>query len=248
VVFSYPKTDVKILKGVSFEINEGERAALVGENGAGKSTIVKLLCGLYKPDGGRILINGADILTMDAAALRQVFSVVFQDFCKYAFTLRENVALGDLTKLRDDKALREALKTGLAGGIAELDAPLGKMDDSGSDISGGQWQRVAIARACLPGSAFVILDEPTASLDPVAESDMYNSFAEVLKNRGCIMISHRLASARLADKILVLSDGVITETGRHADLSASGGLYFRMYESQSAWYAAPVSAEGGAVI
>ena len=246
VMFTYPKTDVKILNGVSFEIKEGERVALVGENGAGKSTIIKLLCRLYNPDSGRILINGMEIQTIDATALRRVFSVVFQDFCKYTLTMRENIAFGDLTKLNDDNALYDALKMGLADGIAELDTPLGKLEENGVDISGGQWQRIAVARACLPNSAFVILDEPTASLDPVAESNMYHSFAEVLKNRGCIMISHRLASARMADKIVVLSDGIVTEVGGHEDLMAAGGLYARMYESQSAWYT--TSATGGEAV
>ncbi|MCL2159575.1 MAG: ABC transporter ATP-binding protein/permease, partial [Oscillospiraceae bacterium] len=236
VSFAYPKTDAKILNGVSFEVGAGERVALVGENGAGKSTIIKLLCRLYKPDGGRILINGMDIQTVDAAALRRVFSVVFQDFCKYTLTLRENVAFGDMSKLDDDNALNDALKMGLAEHIAELDTPLGKLEENGVDISGGEWQRIAVARACLPESAFVILDEPTASLDPVAESTMYHSFAQVLKNRGCIMISHRLASAKMADKIVVLSDGIVSETGSHDELMAKGGLYALMYQSQSAWY------------
>jgi ABC-type multidrug transport system fused ATPase/permease subunit len=236
VEFTYPKTDVKILNGVSFEVSRGERVALVGENGAGKSTIIKLLCRLYKPDSGRILLNGTDIQTLDPAALRRVFCVVFQDYCKYTLTLRENVAFGDLSKLHDDDALHEALKMGLADNIAELDVPLGKLEEDGIDLSGGEWQRVAVARACLSGSAFVILDEPTASLDPVAECDMYHSFAEVLKNRGCIMISHRLASARMADKIVVLSGGAVSEVGSHAELTEAGGLYSRMYKSQSAWY------------
>ena len=246
VSFTYPDTDIKILDGVSFEVRQGERVALVGENGAGKSTVIKLLCRLYKPDAGRILINGADIQALDARALRRVFSVVFQDFCRYTLTLRENVAFGDLSRLRDDEALRAALKTGLAEEIAGLDAPLGKLEENGIDISGGQWQRIAIARACLPGSAFVILDEPTASLDPVAESDMYHSFTRVLNERGCIMISHRLASARMADKIVVLSNGAVLETGCHDGLMASGGLYSLMYESQSAWYSASEE-EGEAV-
>jgi len=236
VVFSYPKTAAKVLDGVSFEIGQNERVAIVGENGAGKSTIVKLLCRLYKPDSGRILVNGADIQTVSAAALRGVFSVVFQDFCKYSFTLRENVAFGDLAKIGDEGALKAALAMGQADGIAELDAPLGKLEEGGTDLSGGQWQRIAVARACLPDSAFVILDEPAASLDPVAESNMYGSFAEILKNRGCIMISHRLASARMADKIVVLSGGVAAETGSHGELTRAGRLYARMYESQSTWY------------
>ena len=231
---------------ISLDIRQGEIYALLGENGAGKSTVIKLLCRLYKPDSGRILVNGMDIQTVDAADLRRVFSVVFQDFCKYTLTMRENVAFGDLTKLNDDTALCDALKMGLADGIAELDTPLGKLEENGVDISGGEWQRIAVARACLPDCAFVILDEPTASLDPVAESDMYHSFAEVLKNRGCIMISHRLASARMADKIIVLSNGIVTEVGGHDDLMAMGGLYARMYESQSAWYTA--SAAGGETV
>jgi ABC-type multidrug transport system fused ATPase/permease subunit len=236
VSFTYPKTDVQILRGVSFEVKPGERVALVGENGAGKSTIVKLLCRLYKPDSGHILISGQDIQILDAVALCRVFSVVFQDFCKYTLTLRENIAFGDLTKLHDDNALHESLKMGLAEEIARLDTPLGKLEENGIDISGGQWQRVAIARACLPDSAFVILDEPTASLDPIAESNMYHSFAEVLKKRGCIMISHRLASARMSDKIIVLADGVVSESGSHNELMSANGLYARMYESQSSWY------------
>ena len=184
------------------------------------------------------MIDGVDIQSLDAEALRRTFSVVFQDYCKYTLTLRENVALGDITKLNDDRALESALKMALAEGIADLDAPLGKLEDDGIDLSGGQWQRLAIARACLPDSAFVILDEPTASLDPLAESRMYNSFAEVLRNRGCIMISHRLASARMADKIIVLSGGTVTETGSHDQLMQSGGLYADMYTAQSAWYLA----------
>ena len=243
VTFAYPNAELDVLKGVSITVDPGERVALVGENGAGKSTVVKLLCRLYRPDGGRILINGADIWGLDAAGPRRAFSIVFQDYCKYELTLRENVAFGDLSKLRDDGALRGALRMGMADGIAELDAPLGKLEEEGVDVSGGQWQRIALARACLPESAFVILDEPTASLDPLAESRMYRSFAEVLKSRGCLMVSHRLASARMADRIVVLSGGAVAETGDHDSLMAADALYARMYRAQSAWYAK----EGGEV-
>jgi len=243
VTFTYPKTDKTILRGVSFEVKPGERVALVGENGAGKSTIVKLLCNLYKPDSGRILINGTDLATLDASDVRRVFSVVFQDYSRYTLTLRENVAFGDLSRLEDDNALHNALRMGLADGIAELDIPLGKLEEAGIDLSGGQWQRVALARACLADSAFILLDEPTAALDPLAESRMYSSFAQALQSRGCIMISHRLASARMADKIVVLSDGKVSQAGSHDELMTAGGLYARMYASQSAWYA---KEEGGA--
>ncbi|RAU97927.1 ABC transporter ATP-binding protein [Paenibacillus sp. YN15] len=237
VAFTYPKTDRPVLKGVSFTVEPGERVSLVGENGAGKSTIIKLLCRLYEPDSGCILVNGIPIPELRRSELQRVFSVIFQDYQGYELTLRENVAFGDLSKLEDDEALRAALTMGMAGDMADnLDVPLGKLDPAGRDLSGGQWQRVALARACLPDSAFVILDEPAAALDPLAESRMYESFARVLANRGCILISHRLASARMADKIVVLADGVVAESGDHLTLMEVGGLYARMYNSQRAWY------------
>lgn len=237
VVFTYPKTGVPILNGVSFTVEPGERVSLVGENGAGKSTIIKLLCRLYEPDSGQILVNGTNIRQLRREELQRVFSVIFQDYQRYELSLRENVAFGDLSKLKDDDALRSALVMGMAEDMADhLDEPLGKLDPAGRDLSGGQWQRVALARACLPDSAFVILDEPAAALDPLAESRMYESFARVLANRGCILISHRLASARMADKIVVLAEGVVAETGDHRTLMDTGGLYARMFDSQRAWY------------
>jgi ABC-type multidrug transport system fused ATPase/permease subunit len=236
VFFTYPKTDKPILQGVSFEIRPGERIALVGENGAGKSTIVKLLCGLHHPNSGDILIDGVSISQLSPAQLRRVFSVVFQDFCAYELKLRENVAFGDIEKLDDDKALLDALESGLWAENIPLDANLGKLEEDGIDLSGGQWQRIAVARALLAESVFVILDEPTAALDPLAESRMYETFQSVLHNRGCIMISHRLASAKLADKIIVLDDGSVAQCGAHDELMAQEGLYCTMFTAQSAWY------------
>ncbi|MCL1859636.1 MAG: ABC transporter ATP-binding protein/permease [Oscillospiraceae bacterium] len=240
VYFSYPKTDKNVLNGATFEIFPGERVALVGENGAGKSTIVKLLCGLYKPNSGDIYINDVSINQIPASQLRQVFSVVFQDFCGYELTLRENVAFGNINKINDDEAIKKALKDGLLTEIEtqelSIDSNLGKLEDDGTDLSGGQWQKVAVSRTLLSDGAFVILDEPTASLDPVAESKMYETFQSVLQKRGCVMISHRLASAKLADKIIVLNNGAVTQTGTHSELMSQGGLYRDMFTAQSAWY------------
>ncbi|MDR3150053.1 MAG: ABC transporter ATP-binding protein/permease, partial [Oscillospiraceae bacterium] len=236
VHFCYPKTDKPILQGVSFDIQPGERVSLVGENGAGKSTIVKLLCGLYKPDSGGIYIDDTPIGELSAPQLRNVFSVVFQDYAGYELTLRENVAFGDIGKLNRDEALTGALQRGLWTEDMPLDANLGKLEDDGVDLSGGQWQRIAVARSLVSDSSFIILDEPTAALDPLAESRMYDTFQSVLQQRGCIMISHRLASARLADKIVVLEGGRAAQIGSHNDLMEQDGLYRDMFAAQSAWY------------
>lgn len=238
VSFRYPGTEREILHNLSFEIRSGEKVALVGVNGAGKSTIIKLLCGLYTPDSGRITIGGKDISELSQDAVRQVISVVFQDFGSYQLTLRENVAFGDLSKLNCDRSLREALTFAGAEKIAEngLDIHLGRLEEDGIDVSKGQWQRIAIARAFLSNADFIILDEPTASLDPLAESKLYESFSSVLQKRGCILISHRLASARLAEKIIVIEGGEVIETGSHDELMQRGGLYSVMYEEQSEWY------------
>jgi ABC-type multidrug transport system fused ATPase/permease subunit len=229
-----------VLRGVTFSVRQGERVALVGENGAGKSTIVKLLCGLYKPDRGDIRIGGAPIAELSASQLRRVFSVVFQDFGSYELTLRENLAFGDIGKLNDDGALRGALERGLWSESMALDTNLGKIEDDGVDLSGGQWQRIAVARSLLGDSAFVILDEPTAALDPLAESRMYETFQSMLRvglrERGCVMISHRLASAKLADKIIVLDGGAVAQSGAHDELMKTEGRYREMFTAQAAWY------------
>lgn len=238
VSFRYPGTDREILHDLSFTIKNGEKVALVGVNGAGKSTIIKLLCGLYTPNSGRITIGGKDISALSKEALCQTLSVVFQDFGAYQLTLRENIAFGDLEKMHSDADLQEALHLAGAEPIADrgLDISLGRLEQDGVDLSQGQWQRLAVSRAFLSDAAYVILDEPTASLDPIAESRLYESFSSVLEKRGCILISHRLASAKLAERIIVIEGGEVIETGSHEELMQTGGLYAVMYEEQSGWY------------
>lgn len=243
VTFTYPGRKEPALRDVSFAMAPGTRTALVGHNGSGKSTLVKLLCGLYQPDSGHIFIDGQDVAQMSPDALRRHFSVVFQDYGKYSFTVRENVELGDVEKMRApvrerEKAVRAALRQGLAEDLAGmLEKPLGTLSPEGTGLSGGQWQRLALSRACCRDSAICVLDEPTASLDPVAENELYANFTEMMRERACILISHRLAVARYTDRILVLEGGRLVEDGTHGSLMEREGVYASMYLAQSHWYA-----------
>lgn len=236
VYFRYGQEDY-VLKNVSMMIDLGKSTALVGENGSGKSTIVKLICRLYRPESGSILLNGQDIYTYSELEYHKIINVVFQDFVRYSFTIRENVAIGSLEQLHEDKVIRSVLKD-VAGfnKCADLDVPLGKIDEAGIDLSGGEWQKIAIARACMGKSRLIIMDEPTAALDPVAESRLYASFMGVMRQRGTFIISHRMASARLADIIYVIHNGQIEERGSHGNLYEKNGLYRKMYDAQSIWY------------
>lgn len=241
VDFRYPTGTADVLRDVNMKIDKGERVAFVGENGAGKSTMIKLLLGLYEPTAGHIYIDGVDIRELSDEERRKVFSVIFQDYQSYQLSLRENVALGDISKLHDDAKIKAALDDAGIGELPKtndrgLDLNLGKIYSDGIDVSGGQWQRIAMARSYILDARFVIMDEPTAALDPIAESKMYERFADVLSKRGAIMISHRLASAKMADKIFVLSGGTVAEEGTHEELLKKGGLYHEMWEKQSSWY------------
>jgi ABC-type multidrug transport system fused ATPase/permease subunit len=255
VAFTYPGTEKEILRDVSFVIKSGQRIALAGENGAGKSTIIKLLLRLYKPDRGVITINGINLNDISRDGIRKLFSVVFQDYGFYSLTLRENVAFGNISALHDDGALRTALALGMADDLVSigprgLDTNLGKIEDDGIDVSGGQKQRLAIARACAGEGAFIILDEPTAAMDPSAESRLYETFSAILKSRGCVMVSHRMASARLADRIILIDKGVVRESGSHRELMELVGkdgeksLYAEMYTKQAEWYEENSNAAG----
>lgn len=241
VWFTYPGTKEPVLKGVSFHIHADEKVALVGKNGCGKSTIVKLLCKLYHPDSGRILVNGTDLEKIGYEKIHKLFGVIFQDYIPYHLTLRENIAFGNIDQFSNDpkiwSALTEAnMDLDFSKFPKGLETPLGSIESDAIDLSGGQWQRIAIARALFSDSPFVILDEPTASLDPLAESHLYSSFAKINAQKGCILISHRLGSTKIADRILVISSGKIAESGSHEALISMGGIYAAMSRSQSEWY------------
>jgi ATP-binding cassette subfamily B protein len=239
VSFRYPNGALA-LERVSFAIRPGERVALVGENGAGKSTLAKLLCRLYDPSEGRILVDGDDLRGLDLDGWRARVGAVFQDFGRYQLTLAENVALGQIEAVGDQARIARAGETaGLAPHAAALPAGYATrlgVEMGGVDLSGGQWQTVGVARALLRDADLLILDEPTAALDPRAEAALFARFAELSRGRTTLLITHRLASVRLADRILVLDAGRLVEEGAHDDLLRRGGEYAALYRMQAEQY------------
>ncbi len=242
VSFSYPDSDNIVLDDVSFSVERGEIVSFVGINGSGKSTIIKLLCGLYKPDKGTIRINGVDITDMPNEMIGKALSVVFQDGQHYMLSLRENVGLGNTDDMQNDNRLKDALT---AAGVKDLfqlekglDQNLGNIFEDAVDLSGGQWQRVLIARAFAGEADMLLLDEPASSLDPIAECELYHVIHDVLikAKKTSILISHRLASCILSDKIMVLKDGHIQESGTHEELMGNNGYYAEMFMKQRSWY------------
>ncbi|MCL2007070.1 MAG: ABC transporter ATP-binding protein/permease [Treponema sp.] len=241
VRFKYPGGQSNVLDGMSFTLKRGRSYAFVGSNGAGKTTVTRLLTGLYSDYEGQILINGKELREYPAGSIKTLFSVVYQDFARYYVSLKENITLGDITGNNTDEQIRKtASLAGLDEIIAELkngiESPLGKIKEEGQDLSGGQWQRIAIARSLLSRSPVKILDEPTAALDPISESRLYEEFGKLMAGKTGIFISHRLGSTKLADEILVISEGKVTERGTHNELLALNGQYARMFESQRSWY------------
>jgi ATP-binding cassette subfamily B protein len=241
VAFTYPGGTEPAVTGLNLNIRKGELMALVGENGAGKSTIIKLLLRFYDAAHGSVSIGGVDLKEQDPEALRNRIGVLFQDFATYELTVRENVMMGRPNGKADDelvmKALRDArsewLLKKMPGG---LDAKVGRLFEGGHDLSGGEWQRLALARIMYRNADIWILDEPTSSLDPEAEAAIFAELKANLKGRIGIVISHRFSTVRIADRIAVVADGHITELGTHEELLSAKGHYSRLFELQAAGY------------
>jgi len=241
VGFQYPGSERWAVRGLTFGFRPLERIALVGENGAGKTTLVKLLARLYDPDEGRILLDGVDLRDYDLNSLRQNIGIIFQDFVRYDFVLRENIGVSQVTALDDDRRIQEAASRSRADSVAArlaqgYDQMLGRRFDGGVELSGGEWQKVALGRAYMRDAQVLILDEPTAALDARAEYEVFLRFAELTKGRMAVLISHRFSTVRMADRILVLQDGGLVDDGTHDELVARGGLYAELFSLQAAGY------------
>ena len=242
VTFRYPGTQKDVLKNVSFTIHPGQTLALVGLNGAGKTTLIKLLTRLYDPTSGSILLDGKDLKSYDVKSLYQTFGIIFQDFGKYALSVKENIELGDIHKAESMENVEYAARQSTAGDYIEklpdgYNTPLMRIfEHNGLELSIGQWQKLAIARAFYADSDIMILDEPTASLDPMAEQEIFNQFDQLRNNKTTVFVSHRLSSATIADNILVIEHGVLIEQGSHRELMAQQGKYYDLFTTQSKRY------------
>src|SRR5438270_6268796 len=241
VGFRYPGSQRWAVRHLSFSFEPHERVALVGENGAGKTTLVKLLSRLYDPDEGRILLDGVELRDYDLDSLRRNIGIIFQDFVRYDFILRENIGASHVEALDDEARIREAARRSLADSVAQrvpqgFDQMLGRRFDNGVELSGGEWQKVALARAYMRDAQVLILDEPTAALDARAEYEVFLRFAELTKGRMAVLISHRFSTVRMADRILVLKGGELVDDGTHEELLARGGLYAELFSLQAAGY------------
>lgn len=213
----------------------------MGENGSGKSTIIKLLCGLYTPTEGTVTVNGIPICKLSQTSRNRLFSSVFQDFQTYSISVAENIGLGSAQGSNDEQKIDRAMKKARIDAYVKslpngADTHLDHLDENGVNLSGGQRQRLVIARAYMSNAHYFLLDEPTAAMDPVAESQLYQSFAEIAQGKGAVLVSHRLASSVIADRILVLCDGAIVQSGTHSDLMSVKGIYKEMFNKQSSWY------------
>ncbi len=241
LTFHYPGTDRTALSGISLAVRPGEVTALVGPNGSGKTTLVKLMCRLYDPTSGRVTLDGIDLRDFDITDLRRHMSVIFQDFAHYQLTARENIRLGNTLLEEDSPAIQAAAQdAGAHDTITSLrhgyDTVLGKWFDEGEELSGGEWQKIALARAFVRDAQILVCDEPTSSLDPQAEWDVFQHIKQLARGRAVVLISHRFSTVRNADRIHILEHGHIVESGTHEDLLALNGRYAQMYRIQAQAY------------
>lgn len=241
VGFRYPESETWALRNLDFTLPPGEKLALVGENGAGKTTVVKLLANLYEPTEGRILLDGVDLREYDPDDLRREIGIIFQDYVRFMFTAAENISIGNIPERENRPCIEDAAEKSLADTVVEnlpkkYDQMLGKRFSGGVDLSGGQWQKVALARAYMREAQLVILDEPTAALDARAEHEVFLRFAELMKGKAAVLISHRFSTVRMADRILFLENGRLLELGSHEELLAKGGKYAELFRLQAKGY------------
>ena len=242
VTYSYPNQEGNAVENINFKIKKGEVVSLLGYNGSGKSTLSKLMCGTLKDYGGKIMLNGKDIKEFSDEDLYRYFGIGFQDFTKYSLSLKENIGFGMVEKIDDEEEIRKAIDKGNLHEIIETlpngtDTIIGKeFDSSGQDLSGGQWQRVILSRAYMGEPEVLILDEPTASIDPLEEMRMLMHFKEIVKDKTALLISHRIGFARLSDRICIMKDGTIVEDGTHDELIKQQGYYYELFKSQQELY------------
>jgi ATP-binding cassette subfamily B protein len=241
VKFRYPNSDRTVLKRIDLRIRAGEHIALVGENGSGKTTLIKLIARLYDPTEGAITLDGIDLRELSLGALRKKISIVFQDYAQYHLTAKENIWFGNIDLPLDEKSIVSAAReAGAHEAIAKLragyDTVLGRWFENGAELSVGEWQKVALARAFLRDSEIIILDEPTSAMDAKAEYELFKKFHELAKGRTAILISHRLSTVKMADRIYFLENGAIVEHGTHDELIHSRGKYAYMFERQAENY------------
>lgn len=241
VSFTYPGGKQKVLDRINFELRAGEKMAFVGENGAGKTTLIKLMLRFYEPTGGRIILDGTDIREFDREAYQKMFGVIFQDFFRYEFTLKENIAVGKIRDLDDLDKIAEAARLSLASEVVDelehgYEQQLGKRFRKGIELSGGQWQKIALARAYMKDADVLILDEPTSALDAKAEFEVFQRFMQLTRGKTSIIISHRFSTVRMADRIVVLKNGRVLESGNHEELMANQSLYAELFSLQAAGY------------
>ncbi len=241
VSFSYPGRPQPVLNDVSFRLETSQKIALIGENGAGKTTIVKLLARLYDPTAGQILLDGVDLRDYSPAEIRREIGVIFQDYVRFDMLARENIGLGKVDLLSNDDRIHDAAAKSLANTVIDTlpnqyNQMLGRRFSGGSDLSAGQWQKIALGRAYMRDAQLIILDEPTASLDARAEFEVFQRFAELTRDKMAVLISHRFSTVRMADRILVLENGRISEQGSHAELLALNRRYAELFHLQAAGY------------